>query len=150
MLLKRGSEKIPYCCAAGYAELVSALAYLQQPLHGMAALPEEPLKTRLLELQTAALEVLSVGLESIHGEGHEKPKQLRLCRLLRCIFVVILHLPGAIFSYACHRGGRESFSQDLSQELPDKRSRQVFLLNNYDAILALMHERRVLPDACTT
>lgn len=79
-------------------ELVSALAYLQQPLHGLAALPEEPLKTRLPELQATVLEFLT----------------------------------------------------NLAEELPDRRSQLVFLLNNYDTLLTLMHERRVLPDGCAT
>ena len=39
-------------------------------------------------------------------------------------------------------------AQSLAVELPDKRSQQVFLLNSYDCLLSLLHERRVLPDAC--
>ncbi|KAL8437948.1 hypothetical protein ACSSS7_000598 [Eimeria intestinalis] len=84
--------------AQSVGELSSALAFLQQPIHGLAALPEEPLRSLLMELQTAALDVL----------------------------------------------------KSLSQELGDHRSRLIFLLNNYDAMLALMHERRVLPESSAT
>ncbi|KAL8450293.1 hypothetical protein Emag_003316 [Eimeria magna] len=49
-------------CAVASTELSSALAYLQQPIHGLAALPEEPLRSLLIELQTAALDVLKVSL----------------------------------------------------------------------------------------
>ncbi|XP_026192037.1 vacuolar protein sorting-associated protein 52 A [Cyclospora cayetanensis] len=90
-----------WCVATHFAciaELASALAYLQQPLHGLPALPEEPLKTRLSELHSTALDVL----------------------------------------------------MGLSQEFTDRRSQQVFLLNNYDTLLSLMHSRRVLPDVCAT
>ncbi|KAL8443646.1 hypothetical protein Emed_006664 [Eimeria media] len=84
--------------AHSVGELSSALAYLQQPIHGLAALPEEPLRSLLIELQTAALDVL----------------------------------------------------KSLSLELGDHRSRLIFLLNNYDTMLALMHERRVLPEGSAT
>ncbi|KAL8275417.1 hypothetical protein Esti_000629 [Eimeria stiedai] len=84
--------------AHSVGELSSALAYLQQPIYGLAALPEEPLRSLLIELQTAALDVL----------------------------------------------------KSLSQELGDHRSRLIFLLNNYDTMLTLMHERRVLPEGSAT
>lgn len=51
-------------CSTCFAELLSALAYLQQPLHGLAALPEEPLKSRLSDLLTTALDVLSVSVDT--------------------------------------------------------------------------------------
>ncbi|OEH78911.1 vps52 sac2 family protein [Cyclospora cayetanensis] len=100
----------PHPVARSVGELASALAYLQQPLHGLPALPEEPLKTRLSELHSTALDVLMNAFWN----------------------------PGFVFL------------QGLSQEFTDRRSQQVFLLNNYDTLLSLMHSRRVLPDVCAT
>lgn len=55
------------------AELASSLAYLQQPLYNLAALPEEPLKSRLEELQEVTLNLLvvseSVGSNKVHLSG---------------------------------------------------------------------------------
>ncbi|KAL8425285.1 hypothetical protein Efla_005849 [Eimeria flavescens] len=98
-----GGQVVPFTTAShpiahNVGELASALAFLQQAVHGLPALPEEPLRSLLIELQTAALEVL----------------------------------------------------KGLSQEIRDERSRLIFLLNNYDTMLALMHERRVLPESSAT
>ncbi|KEP66415.1 UNVERIFIED_CONTAM: Vps52 / Sac2 family protein [Hammondia hammondi] len=37
----------------------------------------------------------------------------------------------------------------LSQEIPTRRERTIFLINNYDLLLNIFHQRQVLPDACT-
>ncbi|PFH37906.1 Vps52 / Sac2 family protein [Besnoitia besnoiti] len=38
----------------------------------------------------------------------------------------------------------------LSQEIPTKRERTIFLINNFDLLLNIFHQRQVLPDACTS
>ncbi|KFH00735.1 Vps52 / Sac2 family protein, partial [Toxoplasma gondii ARI] len=37
----------------------------------------------------------------------------------------------------------------LSQEIPTRRERTIFLINNYDLLLNIFHQRQVLPDGCT-
>ncbi|CBZ52975.1 hypothetical protein NCLIV_027640 [Neospora caninum Liverpool] len=37
----------------------------------------------------------------------------------------------------------------LSQEIPTRRERTIFLINNYDLLLNVFHQRQVLSDACT-